>query len=197
MDALPAGQAWHLPIRAQLLAAQSPLSPPPITSGMDADQLITLFTFSMSPLELALRGTAMYWFLFAIFRFVMRRDVGSIAIADVLLLVIVADASQNAMAGDYETIADGMLLVGVIVAWNWLIDWAAYRWEPVHKFLQPPPLLLIYRGRLLHRNLRQEYLNVADLMAELRKSGVEDIKQVRRAFMESDGSISVLKENDA
>ncbi|MFT3858663.1 MAG: DUF421 domain-containing protein [Aquabacterium sp.] len=163
---------------------------------MDLDKLIDLFTFSMSPLELALRGTAMYWFLFCIFRFVMRRDVGSIAIADVLLLVIVADASQNAMAGEYETIADGMLLVGVIVAWNWLIDWGAYRWVALHKFLQPPPLLLVYRGHILHRNLRQEFVNVADLMAELRKNGVEDIKQVRRAFMESDGTISVLKEGE-
>jgi uncharacterized membrane protein YcaP (DUF421 family) len=163
---------------------------------MTLQELIDLFKFSMSPLELAIRGTAIYWFLFAIFRFVMRRDVGSIAIADVLLLVIVADASQNAMAGDYETIADGMLLVSVIVAWNYLIDWAAYRFDKVHEILEAPPLLLIYRGRILHRHLRQEFLNVSDLMSELRKHGVDDLRQVRRAYMEGDGHITVLKEEE-
>lgn len=161
---------------------------------MSSQELVDLFVFSMSPLELAIRGTAMYWFLFAIFRFVMRRDIGAIAIADVLLLVIVADASQNAMSGDYKTVADGALLVSVIVGWNFLIDWAAFRFEALHRLLQPPPLLLIYRGHILHRHLRQEFLNVADLMSELRKHGIEDVRQVRRAFMESDGHISVLKE---
>ena len=164
---------------------------------MTLTELKDLFIFSMSPLELMLRGTAMYWFLFSIFRFVMRRDVGSIAIADVLLLVIVADASQNAMSGDYETIADGMLLVAVIVGWNYLIDWASYRNDRIHKLLQPPPLLLVYRGRVLHRHLRQEFLNESDLMSELRKHGIEDVKKVHRAYMESDGHISVLKVKDA
>ena len=67
----------------------------------------------MNPLELVVRGTAMYWVLFLLFRFVLRRDVGSIAIADVLLLVL-ADASQNAMAGGYETVSDGVELMAAL-----------------------------------------------------------------------------------
>jgi len=61
--------------------------------------LAGLFAFDVSPLELVLRGTLVYWLLFLIFRFIMRRDVGAVGIADILLLVIIADASQNAMAG--------------------------------------------------------------------------------------------------
>ncbi len=164
---------------------------------MSLHAILELFTFSMSPLELAIRGTAMYWFLFAIFRFVLRRDVGAIAISDILLLVIISDASQNAMAGDYKTVADGMTLVAVIAAWDYVIDWAAFTFEPIHRFLQAPPLLLIDRGRILHRNLRREYLHVTELMSELRKQGIEDVRQVRRAYMESDGHISVLRQKDA
>lgn len=63
-----------------------------------------LFALSVPPVELVVRGTAIYWFLFLIFRVVLRRNVGAVAIADVLLLVIVADAAQNAMAGDYKSI---------------------------------------------------------------------------------------------
>jgi uncharacterized membrane protein YcaP (DUF421 family) len=65
----------------------------------------SLFTFSVAPLELVIRGSAVYWFLFLVFRLVLRRDVGAIGIADVLLLVLVADAAQNAMAGDYRSIS--------------------------------------------------------------------------------------------
>ena len=70
-----------------------------------------LLRFHVSPAEIALRGTAVYWFLFLLFRFVLRRGVGSLAITDILLLVLIADASQNAMAGGYDTVAEGALLV--------------------------------------------------------------------------------------
>jgi uncharacterized membrane protein YcaP (DUF421 family) len=63
-----------------------------------------LLRFSMDPLELVLRGSAVYLFVFALFRFVLRRDAGSVSIADILLLVLIADASQNAMAGCYQSL---------------------------------------------------------------------------------------------
>lgn len=165
-----------------------------LKAAMDTHDLIELFSFSMSPLELIVRGTVMYWFLFAIFRFVLRRDIGAIGIADVLVLVIIADASQNAMAGEYKTVADGMVLVCTLVGWNYAIDWAAFRSERLRALLEPPPLLLIRRGRIVHRNLRQEFLNVSDLMSELRKQGIDDVRQVRKAFMEGDGHFSILLE---
>lgn len=152
-----------------------------------------LFTFSMSPLELVVRGTSMYWFLFLIFRFVLRRDVGSIVLADVLVLVIIADASQNAMAGEYRSVADGMVLVGTIVGWNYLLDWAAYRFAAIRRIVEPAPLVLVRNGAVIRRNLRQEFLSMDDLMSELRKQGVADLGEVRRAYMEGDGHISILK----
>ena len=78
--------------------------------------LAALFRITVDPLEIVVRGTVMYWFLFALFRFVLRRDVGSIGIADVLLVVLIADASQNAMAGGYASITDGCLLVATIAS---------------------------------------------------------------------------------
>ena len=155
-----------------------------------------LFVFHVSAWELVARGTAMYWFLFLIFRFVLRRDVGAVAIADVLLLVLIADASQNAMSGGYQTVAEGCLLVGTIVGWNYLLDWASYRFESVRKLAEPPPLPLIWRGRILHRNLRKEFLPVADLMGKLRQEGVDDVAHVKAAYMESDGQISVVRFRD-
>jgi uncharacterized membrane protein YcaP (DUF421 family) len=58
---------------------------------------------------------------------------------------------------------------------------------------QPATLLLVDRGRILHRNLRQELMSAEDLMAKLREKGVERPEQVKRAYMESDGTITVIK----
>jgi uncharacterized membrane protein YcaP (DUF421 family) len=153
----------------------------------------SLFQLTLSPWELILRGSAVYWFLFIIFRFVMHRDVGSLAIADVLLLVLVADASQNAMAGEYKSITDGFILVATIIGWNYLLDWAAYRFPAVAKLAEPPPLLLVRRGRMLKGSLRQEMLTEDDLMSKLREHGVEDVAQVKKAYIEGDGSVTVIR----
>ena len=84
--------------------------------------LAALFAVNVSPWELIFRGSVMYWFLFLVFRFLLRRDVGSIGVADVLLVVLVADASQNAMTGGYTSVAEGIILVSTLVGWNYALD---------------------------------------------------------------------------
>ncbi len=145
------------------------------------------------PLEMLVRGTAMYWFLFVLFRVVVRRRVGAVGISDVLLLVIIADAAQNAMAGEYRSVADGMVLVATIVGWNVLIDWATYRSAALERLLEPPPLVLVRNGRILHRHLRMEFISEKELRAKLREHGVTDPAQVAAAYMESDGAVSVIR----
>lgn len=156
-------------------------------------QWAELFGFSVSPLEMLVRGSAMYWFLFLLFRVVVRRRVGAVGMADILLVVIIADASQNAMSGEYRSISDGMVLVATIIAWNTLIDWVTYLSPRVQRLLEPPPLLLIHRGRLQRRNLRVEFVSEDELRAKLRERGVKDYAEVDKAYMESDGEVSVLK----
>lgn len=151
-----------------------------------------LFAIHVSPLELIVRGTAMYWFLFLIFRFVLRRDNSGVGIADILFVVIVADASQNALSGPYSTVAEGFVLVGTLVAWNAAMDWAAFRSERVRRLLEPRPTLLIRDGRILARNLRHEFLTVEDLEAQMRQRNIASLSEVRRAYMESDGKFSFL-----
>jgi uncharacterized membrane protein YcaP (DUF421 family) len=149
------------------------------------------------PLELVLRGTAMYWFLFLVFRCITRRDVGAVGIGDILLLVIIADAAQNAMSGEYRTIADGMVLVATIVAWNLLVDWATYRFDAVRRVLEPQPLPLVVHGAVNRRNLRRELISHEELLAKLREKGIEDLSQVKLAQMEANGEISVLQEDQS
>ncbi len=159
---------------------------------MDIDWSALLHT-GVSPLELFIRGSAVYWFLFLVFRLVLRRDVGAIGVADVLLLVLIADAAQNAMAADYHSITDGIILVSTIIGWNLAIDWFAYHVPAVRRLAQPPELLLVRNGNILHRNLKRELMTSDDLMGKLRERGIEDLDEVRAAYMEGDGTISVIR----
>ncbi len=156
-------------------------------------ELATWFAIDMNPLELVVRGTAMYWFLFLLFRFVLRRDVGAIAIADVLLLVLIADAAQNAMSGGYDSITEGFVLVATIAGWNLLMDWLAFRFDAVRRVLEAPPLQLVRNGRMLRTNMKRELMTRDDLMSKLREQGIEQLSQVKAAYMESSGDISVLR----
>jgi uncharacterized membrane protein YcaP (DUF421 family) len=152
-----------------------------------------IFGVTVSPLELIVRGSAMYLFLFLIFRVVVRRRVGAVGMADILILVIVADAAQNGMSGEYRTVTEAFILVGTLVGWNMLIDWLTFRFPRLQHFLEPPPLLLIDNGRVLWRHLRHEFVSEGELKTKLREHGVTDPREVQKAYMEPDGQITVLK----
>ncbi len=89
---------------------------------------MSFLTFSMSPLEILIRGSLMYWFLFVIFRFVLRRNAGSAGITDILFVVLLGDAAQNAMIGNGQTVADGATLIATLVGWNYLLDYLGCRY---------------------------------------------------------------------
>lgn len=152
----------------------------------------SVFTMSMSPLELIVRGTLVYLFVFCLFRFVLHRDVGSLGIADLLVLVIIADASQNAM-GDYDSVADGFVLVSTIAFWNYFFDYMSFRFEWFARFSQPRPLLIVKDGVKQRKNMRSEMLTEEELMEMLRNHGVESLDEVKEARLEADGQLSVLR----
>jgi len=152
-----------------------------------------VFGFTMNPFELVARGSAMFWFLYVLFRFVLRRDIGSIAMADILILVIIADASQNAMAGEYRSVGDGMVLVGTIVGWNVLIDWLAFRYAWLRRIIEAPMIVLVRNGRINRSGLKEQLMCVDDLRAKLRDSGVESVSDVKLAIFESNGDFTVIK----
>jgi uncharacterized membrane protein YcaP (DUF421 family) len=142
---------------------------------------------------MVLRGTAVYWFLFCLFRFVLRRDAGAVAIADIMLLVLIADAAQNAMAGGYKSLADGAVLVATLAGWNYLLDAASYHSAALRRVLEPRPLTLVDNGRILRANLRRELVTMDELESAMRQQGIEAIVDVKVARMEPDGRISVIR----
>ncbi len=152
-----------------------------------------MFVPEHSLLEIFLRGTIMYIVLFSILRFFMKRQSGVIGIADLLVIVLIADAAQNAMANEYKSIPEGVLLVLTVVFWNFAIDWLGYHFPLLQRFTRPPPLQLIKDGQLLRRNMRQEMITREELMSQLRQQGIDDPAEVKKAFIEGDGRISIIR----
>jgi uncharacterized membrane protein YcaP (DUF421 family) len=145
-----------------------------------------------SPIEIFVRGTVMYLGLFALLRGVLKREAGTVGITDLLVVVLLADAAQNSLASDSKALADGLLLVATIVLWAFLLNWLGYRFPRVQRWIHPRPLPLIRDGRLLRHNMRKELVTEDELMTQLRLQGCEDLGNVRVAYMEGDGQISII-----
>ncbi len=151
----------------------------------------SVFIPTINVAEIFLRGTIIYLFLFFVLR-LLRREAGALGISDFLVVVLIADAAQNAMASDYKSITEGLLLVGTIVFWDYLLDWLGYRFPLMQRVLRPKPLLLIKDGQLQRRNLKEEMITKEELMGQLREQGVEEIAEVRKCYLEADGHVSVI-----
>ena len=143
-------------------------------------------------LEIVVRGSVVYLALFALLRFVLKREAGTLAITDLLVVVLIADAAQNAMADDYRSLPDGLLLVATIVFWSYALDWLGFRFPRLRPLVRPRPLPLVKDGRMLRQNMRRELVTEDELMSQLRLHGCDDVSRVKEAYMEGDGRISVI-----
>jgi uncharacterized membrane protein YcaP (DUF421 family) len=153
----------------------------------------TLFIPTHSVLEMVIRGSLMYVGLFLILRFVMKRQTGSIGIADILVIVVIADAAQNGFAREYRSVTEGLVLVVTIILWDFGIDWLSFYFPAVGRVLDPAPVTLVRNGKMLRRNMRREYITPEELAGYLRKAGAAGVEEVESAHLESDGEISVVK----
>jgi uncharacterized membrane protein YcaP (DUF421 family) len=154
----------------------------------------SVFTPSLHIAEIILRGTIVYLFLFVLLR-IIRRGAGTIGLSDLVVVVLIADAAQNAMASEYKSITEGLILVTTIVFWDYLLDWLGYRFPPVRRLLRPAPSLLIRDGRIQRRNLEREMITEEELIEQLREHGVESVEAVKESYIEGDGHISVIEKD--
>jgi uncharacterized membrane protein YcaP (DUF421 family) len=115
---------------------------------------------------------------------------------DLLLIVLIADASQNAMAGEYTTLTDGIILVATLIFWDFSLDALSYKFSIIRHIIHPPTKLLIYNGKMLRQNMRREFVSENELIAQLHKNGIEHLEDVKEAFLESNGDFTVIKRNE-
>jgi uncharacterized membrane protein YcaP (DUF421 family) len=148
-----------------------------------------------SLLEMVVRGTISYLALFLILRFVMKRQSSTIGIADILVIVVIADAAQNSFSKEYASFTEGVVLVLTIVFWDTVLNWLSFRFKFFERLLAAAPLPLIENGRLNRRNMRREFITEDELRSHLRQEGLRDVAEVEMACLEANGEISVVKKD--
>jgi uncharacterized membrane protein YcaP (DUF421 family) len=151
-----------------------------------------VFSMQTPFLEILIRGSLMYLALFFLLRIVLRRESGDVSKSDTLVVVLLADAAQNGMAGNYVSVPDGILLVAVIIGWSHLLNYLGYHSRFFERLLYPSKLMIIKDGRMLRYNMRKELITVEELMTEIRKQGYNDISEIKSGYIESDGNFSFI-----
>jgi len=151
----------------------------------------SMFVPTESIFEIVIRGTIMYLGMYFILR-IFRRQAGNIGIADLLVIVVIADAAQNGMAGDSRSITEALILIITIVLCDFFLDYLGFKFTFVGRFLEPKPLLLIKDGEILKRNLEKEFITKDELMSQLRQQGISDLSKIDECYLESNGRFSVL-----
>ena len=152
-----------------------------------------IFVPQNSLIEPILRGTIMYLGILAMLRLVLRRQLGGIGTADVLVVVLIAEVAGNSIAPTEQSVGEGLLQVATILFWSYLIEWLQFRFPGFQRLIRDPKLKLIDNGRMLRRNMRREFVTSQELMAQVREKGLEDCSRVKSAYLEADGSISIIE----
>lgn len=142
--------------------------------------------------ESMVRISVVYLFLFFLMRVVLRRESGGIGLTDILVIVLVADAVQSGMAGEAKSLGDALILAATLVFWDWFLSFLGFKNSFIRRLLRPKPLLIIKDGKIRWENTRKELLTLEDIEEELRLKGVESIKDVAEAYIESDGQFSLV-----
>ncbi len=151
-----------------------------------------MFTPSVSLLEIILRGTLTYWFCLMYIR-IFKRGAGQVGISDLLLITLISDASQNAMAADYNSVTEGFVLVGTLAFWDYFIDFLGFQSIFFRRIVEDNPVLLVKDGVMQRQNMKKELISNEELIGLLREQGVDQVSNVKTCYIESSGNISVVK----
>ena len=151
-----------------------------------------MFMPTYSLLEIVLRGSIIYLALFFFLRVARSRHAGQMGLADILVIVLIADAVSNGMASEYRSIPEGLVLAGTIFFWSFTLDWLAYHVAWTRPILESGSRCLIRNGRLQRNAMHHELLTRDNLMSMLRERGIEGYAEVKRAYIEGDGTLSVI-----
>ena len=151
------------------------------------------FTPDVSLLELVVRGAIMYFSIFILLRVILRGRTSAVTMSDLIVMVMIADAAQNAMSSNYTSVTDGLVLVATIVVCSFLVDWLAFHFEVVRNFVHPERTALVMDGRVLRKALADELMTEGELMTQLRLHEVEELADVKAVYLEGNGEVSVIK----
>jgi len=147
-------------------------------------------------LDVALRTSIVYLALLVGLRLTGTRQLGQMSTFDLVLLLIIANAVQNAMVGPDTSLAGGLVAAGVLIGWHRIIEWWRLRSRRAAKLLAGEGIMLIHRGHVLEEHLHRGGITRDELQQALREHGVARVDDVLLAVLEPDGTVSVIRNDE-
>ena len=147
-------------------------------------------------LSVALRTAVVYVFLVLGFRFLGKREAGQLSTLDLVVLLVISNAVQNAMVGENTSLLGGLLAALVILVLDLALHAAADRWAPLRNALDGEPTMLVDHGQILFENLRMEGISDRELAVALRQNQLLTADEALYVFLETNGQISVIPRRD-
>jgi uncharacterized membrane protein YcaP (DUF421 family) len=142
--------------------------------------------------EFVLRGVVVYLFLLIFLRLTGRRQTGQYAPFDLVLLLILSNAVQNSMNAGDNSLIGGLVSASTLILCHLLLSWLTFRFAWLQRLVDGQPQALITNGHLNKDLMRKERLTRDDIEAALRAGGCLHMREVERATLETDGSITIV-----
>jgi uncharacterized membrane protein YcaP (DUF421 family) len=147
--------------------------------------------------DAVLRGAIVYLALMVIFRFTGKRAIAQMTTFDFVLLLIISEATQQALLGEDFSITMAVLVVITIVGLDRLADYLGWRFPRLGKVLDGAPTVLVEHGRPLDDRLREHRIGMSDVLERARASqGVLRAEEIDYAILERSGDISIIPRRD-
>ncbi len=144
-------------------------------------------------MDTVLRALAIYTVVFILFRANGKRTLAQITTFDFVLVLIVGESVQQGLVGDDFSLTTSFLLIVTLVAVDTSLTVLQHRWARLDRLLEGAPLILVDDGNPLHERLLRSRVSLGEIMAAAReKQGLENLKQVKYAVLECNGSISIV-----
>ena len=149
-------------------------------------------------MDSVLRSVAVYVFVLVVFRISGKRSMSQITTFDFILLLIIGEATQQALLGNDFSIVNAWIVIGTLVTLELAFSKAEGRWPSFGRALGSLPVVVVENGKLLESRARQEGVTVAEILeAGREKHGLERLEQFKYAILERHGGISVIPSDDA
>ena len=151
-----------------------------------------MFDLAMPWWAFVLRACIVYFILLLLIRASGKRTMGQFTPFDMLLVVLLGNAVQNALLGQDASVGGGLLLATTLLLLNWLVGLVSARSARMEALVEGVPVLLARDGKVYQDVLRRELISRADFDKAMRESGVEDIDDIRMAVLETNGHITLV-----
>jgi uncharacterized membrane protein YcaP (DUF421 family) len=141
---------------------------------------------------IALRTVVVYIAVLVLLRIAGKRELGQMSVFDLTVILLVANAVQNAMVGPDTSVLGGLTAALTLVIVNALVAVGSVHWPVLQRLVEAPPTVLVRNGAIDRRAMRRELVTRDELDTSLREHGVEDLGKVSLATLEADGNISIV-----